>query len=343
MKYIQPIQIIGTQRSGSNMLRLMLNQFDEISAPHPPHILQRFVPLLPLYGDLENISNFNDLVNDVCELVERNPVPWTGVNFDRSEITARCKNRTLIEIFKVIYDLKAESDNASFWVCKSMDNVKYATELESSGMNMFYIYLYRDGRDVACSFKKAIVGEKHVYHIANQWASNQLACFDLKHKIESGRFLTVSYENLLQHPKKEMKRISSFLNISFKKEVFNFYHSEESKNTAIAGKMWENVSRPILKNNTNKYKVELTPLEIAIFEKQAGQILCQLGYSTDNTGILNGAPFTEMQLHEFNNENKLLKEKAEKSVDPEGMKLREKQESLLKQIREKNKREVSYY
>ena len=38
-------QFIGTQRSGSNLLRLMLNQLEGIYAPHPPHILKTFYPL----------------------------------------------------------------------------------------------------------------------------------------------------------------------------------------------------------------------------------------------------------------------------------------------------------
>jgi hypothetical protein len=335
MKYIQPIQIIGTQRSGSNMLRLMLNQFDEITAPHPPHILQRFYTLLPLYGNLDDKENFYALVNDVCRLVENNPVPWKGVILNRNEIIQRCKGNTLIEIFRVIYDLKAESNNASFWVCKSMANVKYASDFEVSGMKMLYIYLYRDGRDVACSFKKAIVGEKHVYHIANQWNSDQLECNSLEKKIEPARFLKVSYENLLHHPKKELKRISAFLKIQLKKEVFDFYNSEESKNTAIAGKMWENVSRPILKNNTNKYKTELTPYEIAVFEKQAGHSLQNLGYKLDASGILNGAPFSEKELNTFHQENNKLKEIACQFADPEGMMLREKQDQILIEIKEK--------
>lgn len=336
MKTIQPIQIIGTQRSGSNMLRLMLNQLNEIAAPHPPHILQRFFPLLHIYGDLQIASNFYSLVDDVCKLVECNPVPWTGVTFNRNEIIERCKNNSLIEVFRVIYDLKAESENAKYWVCKSMINVKYATQLEESGLNMRYVYLYRDGRDVACSFKKAIVGEKHVYHIANQWAANQKACIELEKNIEKSRFLKVSYENLLHHPKKEMKRICSFLNIELKKEVFDFYHSEESRNTAVAGKMWENVARPILKNNSNKFKTELTPMEIAIFEKQAGGVLQQLGYTLENSDLLNGTPFSESELKEFNNENYRLKEIANQSSDPDGMKLREKQDLLLKEIQKRN-------
>ena len=47
--------MIGTQRSGSNLLRLMLNQQPAIASPHPPHILERFMPLLPLYGNLDTL------------------------------------------------------------------------------------------------------------------------------------------------------------------------------------------------------------------------------------------------------------------------------------------------
>ena len=50
--------MIGTQRSGSNLLRVMLDGIEQIVAPHPPHILQRFLPLLPKYGDLADRSNF---------------------------------------------------------------------------------------------------------------------------------------------------------------------------------------------------------------------------------------------------------------------------------------------
>lgn len=70
------LQMIGTQRSGSNLLRLMLNQLPEMFAPHPPHILLTLYPLLPIYGDLMQDANFRKLIDDMCTLVELNPVPW---------------------------------------------------------------------------------------------------------------------------------------------------------------------------------------------------------------------------------------------------------------------------
>ena len=51
---MQAIFMVGEQRSGSNLLRLILNESSNIAAPHPPHILQRMMPLLPAYGNLNN-------------------------------------------------------------------------------------------------------------------------------------------------------------------------------------------------------------------------------------------------------------------------------------------------
>src|SRR5438445_5132235 len=100
-----PIFMIGIQRSGSNLLRLMLNELPEIAAPHPPHILQRMMPLVPRYGDLGKNKTFSLLVDDVCRLVERNPVPWEGVVLSRKDVAARCRNRNLVGLLEPLLNL----------------------------------------------------------------------------------------------------------------------------------------------------------------------------------------------------------------------------------------------
>ena len=92
----QAIQFIGTQRSGSNLLRIMLDQFPEVFGPHPPHILITFYPLLNYYGNLETTENFKKLINDVCTMVELNPVEWEGLALDRQKIFESCRKRTLL-------------------------------------------------------------------------------------------------------------------------------------------------------------------------------------------------------------------------------------------------------
>lgn len=125
------IFMIGTQRSGSNLLRLMLNQLPEIAAPHPPHILQRLTPLMSAYGDLQHDEHFNSLVDDVCRLVELNPVPWQGVELDRATIARRVSARSLMGVFEAVYEQATEAQDASTWCCKSLANIKFLPGMET--------------------------------------------------------------------------------------------------------------------------------------------------------------------------------------------------------------------
>jgi len=83
--------MIGCQRSGSNWLRTMLGQREDLIAPHPPHIMRDFLPIICKFGDLDDIDNLKILVDHVCSLVERNQVPWQDthnrdMHFDRVAI-----------------------------------------------------------------------------------------------------------------------------------------------------------------------------------------------------------------------------------------------------------------
>jgi len=83
---MSPSFMIGTQRSGSNMLRLMINQLSQVVSPHTPHIFERLYLLVDGYPDLENTNNFEVLIDDVCKLVELNPVEWEGFDLDRKDV-----------------------------------------------------------------------------------------------------------------------------------------------------------------------------------------------------------------------------------------------------------------
>ena len=49
--------MIGCQRSGSNWLRTMLSEREDLIAPHPPHVMRDFMPKLDVYGDLSDQRN----------------------------------------------------------------------------------------------------------------------------------------------------------------------------------------------------------------------------------------------------------------------------------------------
>lgn len=321
------IQFIGTQRSGSNLLRLILNQHDLISAPHPPHLLKTFVPLLPYYRAVYG-NSLQSLVEDMCLWVEFNPVPWTDIVLNREEIANKADS--IYDVFEQIYLQKAKVDKATLWCCKSTFNVHYVDELEKK-IKPFYIHLYRDGRDVAASFKKIVVGHKHVYHLAKQWHNEQMISLRFLQGIEENRKIHISYESLLDRPDEIVSAICSKLELEYDKKMLSYYTSEESQHTADSGKMWESVIKPIIKNNKGKFYDELTAEEIGIFEKVAGSSLEQLGY--ERVSSVKNDIILDVEKYELLN-TKMIAERRQKTTVKE-LQNRMKQEHLLEGIKQK--------
>lgn len=327
------IFMIGTQRSGSNLLRLMLQQLPHIAAPHPPHILHRFMPIMPTYGDLKHDENFAALVEDVCRLVELNPVPWEGVTLDRKKVARLCRERSLVAVFGAVYQALADGRGAQTWLCKSMQNTLFLPQIEAYFTDAKYIYLCRDGRDVAVSFRKAVVGEKHFYHIAKEWAETQRLALKHREVVPAERFTSVSYEDLTAHPEPTMRRLCAFLGVEYHPSMLEFHSSEEAKRAADSSALWGNVVKPIMTDNTRKFVREASAEDISIFESVAGDVLDALGYHRVHVRRGEERRFTASDIRWFDIENKRLKEDVLRGVDQEDLKRRDQQAALLAEIK----------
>lgn len=326
--------MIGTQRSGSNLLRLMLNQLTEIASPHPPHIFERIQPLIDSYGDLNNKNNFSQLVEDVCKLIELNPVEWQDVSLNRKEIVSRCKNdRSLAAIYGAVYDKYAEAQIAKTWCCKSLVNIHYIDIIEDYFDRPKYIYLYRDGRDVALSFQKAVVGEKHIYNIAKDWTQTQEKAIGLLDQIDTERVFCISYEDLTSSTRKVGQNLCNFLGVEYTESMMDFYKTSEARNAACSSKLWGNVTNPIMSNNCGKYITEMPEDEIRIFESVAGDVLDKLGYKRQLIKKGKELRFTNSDIESFNHLNKLKKNEITTIVDKQDIRRRERQSILINEIK----------
>lgn len=325
---ISAIQFVGTQRSGSNLLRVMLNAHSMISSHHPPHLLQTFMPLLHLYGDLSIPQNKRKLIEDCCEWVYANPVTWQPVSFDINAMNDHCSD--LIDIFQFIYKEKAKQDQAMIWACKSTFNIEYIHSIEER-IKPFYIYLYRDGRDVAVSFKKAIVGPKHIYAISKKWHEEQQLTLNFLKRLNADRFISISYESLLENPDKILKQLCEKLGIGFESDMLQYYKSGESMLTSQSGHMWENVSKPLIKSNSKKYLNELTDDEIDIFETVAGDSLKALNYQLEGAGK---RTINSSEIQNFLSEDLILRNISRSHADPKDLEMRRPHDQLLAQIKQ---------
>lgn len=328
----QPIFMIGEQRSGSNLLRLMLEQHPHITAPHPPHILQRMMPLLSVYGDLQKDSSFRQLIEDVCELIHRNPVPWDAVELSEEEIFRRCHERSLVSVYGAVMDLYAEAEKADYWMCKSMQNVRWLDDLERYFRRPFYIFLYRDPRDVCLSFMKAVVGEKHPYFITKKWVDIMRLCMVAREKIGPQRFYSLSYEALVTNPEHELQKLMEFMGLEYISAQKEFYHSRGAWEAAHASKLWENVEKPIMSSRIGQFRKGLTFDQIQIVESVAVDTMKTLGYDPEVITMADPLDFTPDFIERYDHENKELKHAMMMQCEPDDLARRSYQQALLEEI-----------
>ncbi len=330
---MEAIFMVGEQRSGSNLLRIMLGQATEIAAPHPPHILQRMMPLLPLYGDLQDEATFRLLVDDVCRVIECNPVPWENIlTFHRDDVARRCRAQSLIAIFGAIMEIYAEVNGKNKWLCKSMTNIRYAQELDAYFGKPKYIYLYRDGRDVVLSFTKAVIGDKHPYVIAHKWAELQRLCLQHRERVPE-RVFSLCYEELIADPEAVLRRLCPFLDIEYNERMLAGYTSTEASRTACSSSLWENLTRPIMRDNSQKFLQELSVEDIRIIEAVAGDCLDTLSYARVYVQRHEQILFDEDEIAVFHAKNHALIKRCEETTDAEDRARRRRQQQVLDKIR----------
>ena len=309
----------------------MLNQCEEIEAPHPPHILQIFQPLMQAYQQVFGKIFFTELVRDICDYVNVNPVRWQNFNCVSAEVIQHCKTETVVAIFNAIYTLKAQQKQAKYWCCKSMANLYFIPEIERENLQPFYIHLIRDGRDVAASFKNAIVGDKHVYFLAKQWQKEQQLAEEYGHEFAPERYVQIKYEDFIHNPQTTLEPVLNRLGIAWTQNILEYFKGDEAKSTAASGTMWSNVVNPVDRNNKNTFIKTLSESEIQLYETIAAHTLIKFGYGVEPNVKKN---ISETEIEFFKLENEIMKTNA-RNQHTTDVKSRSEQEKTLLNIRQK--------
>ena len=277
----EPVFLLSSERSGSNLMRVIMDSHREFSAPHSPHLIKTFVPLLPKYGDLRATENLAQLAEDMRTVVEIQLRNWPFVP-TTNQIIDGVKQKSFAGLINSIYRLAAENEGKQRSFIKDNGAIPLAAEVATLFPNAKFIYLVRDARDVALSWKKSPGHPGGVKEAARMWLQEQSdALYFLSLVCQTEKVLVVRYENLVADTQRQIETICSHVDIPFDENMLKFYEGREAKTSAEAAVGWANLTKPILSQNTAKYKSELSQREQRQIESIAGVPLKQLGYCLD--------------------------------------------------------------
>jgi len=282
-----PIFIIGTERSGSNLLRLILNAHSGIAVPHPPHILKFFSPLAASYGELTNDAALRQLVTDVLGLLRVHIYPWEiaitpeRITPGQAAIEGETRPKSLVGIFLALYDEYLRQSGKRRWGCKSTFVIDHVADVLVACPDARFILLVRDPRDVAVSSRRSIFSPFHPYFTALLWRRQQLTGARWLDSAASAKFHLMRYEDLIEHPEETVRSMCRFLGEDYQPQMLEFYRTPSARKSQELSASWRNVGSPIQAKNRNTFRRGLSADEIKLVEAVTGDLMTRFGYSLE--------------------------------------------------------------
>ena len=272
-----PCFIIGTERSGSNLLRLILNAHPDIVIPHPPHVMRYFGALEPKYGNLAEDARFRALVTDVLALVAAHIHPWEWIP-TVEDLVARARWRSVFGVYVALHEALLAHVGKARWACKSTFMIDHVEQVRQALPGARFLWLVRDARDVAASGRESVFSAFHPAYSARLWDEQQKKGLAAE---AGGDVLRVMYESLVAEPEAEVRRICAFLDEPFEPDMLRWFEKGEAVKSASLSESWKNTAAPMKKDRLARYRKDLSAEEIALVEEIAGDTLLAVGYPLD--------------------------------------------------------------
>jgi hypothetical protein len=184
--------LLGAERSGSTLLRLMLDH-------HP---------------DLSCMFESDFMLADATRMREDWHFRHSGLRLPDGDSTRR-------DLIADFFRQRAASSRKPVIGATFHHGFEHLPELFSDAA---FIHLLRDGRPVAASMvQMGWVGT--TYHGARQWAASLDAIDSIRDRISPERWLAVRYEDLVTDPRRTLSRICACLGVPFSERMLSYCES----------------------------------------------------------------------------------------------------------------------
>ena len=269
-----PLLILGVRRSGTTLLRVMLDRHSQIAVPDESY----FVPqLADRHLRRVDPDDFVDDLRRIDTLSEWN-VPLDKV---RARLTPRMP---VGEAIGSVYAVYAEEQGKTRWGDKTPMYMQNLRLLERLFPDARFVHLIRDGRDAALSFlamPRGIVTETWMHPrtpagFAAQWRTEVAAARRLGRRV-GPRYFEVRYEDLVADVEGVLRRICEFAGLAYEPAMATY----AGKVDVSAKPHQQRLMQPPTKG-VRDWRTEMAADDVASFERVAGDMLRELGYVTSH-------------------------------------------------------------
>jgi hypothetical protein len=216
-----PFFVIGAGRSGTTLLRLILAGHSRLHIPPETWFLRPLVRDFPLTGALTQ-PQFERAIETMVRH-ER----WPDMNIAADVLrrqAAALTQPTLVDLIDLVYRHLLDSSGKQRLGDKTPHYFAIVPELAMLYPEAKFIYLVRDGRDVAISWIDA--GWQRYYEPGFEWPAS-MAHLDHDRSAYPNHVLEVRYEDLVRQPAEVARRICAFIGERFEPAMLDWQDRTE--------------------------------------------------------------------------------------------------------------------
>lgn len=287
--------VVGVGRSGTTLLRLMLDAHPEMAVPPETH----FLPPL-----IDSFSRLRVTPERLLATIESAPQSgWPESGIEAQALLARLREIKPLnapDTIRAFYGLYAERAGKERWGDKTPRYVTTLAKLGRAVPEARFVHMIRDGRDVALSTNRRLVelrGSRPVpaERMAKRWRHRILSARGVAQVAD--RYLEIRYEDLVRDTETTLRRVCEFVDLDYN-PVMLAYHERASERLQEMNRERQRgdrrtltgeermqahamTTKPPSAERVEVYKTEMDPAYRQEFERFAGDLLAELGYEAD--------------------------------------------------------------
>lgn len=261
--------VVGCERSGTTLLRAMLDSHSELAMPPESYFL------VPLMKEPYAPQSFLDLLAE-----HRRFARW-GLPIEEVERELQdARPGDLAAAVRVLYRTYARSRGKSRWGDKSPGYVRRIRALAGLLPEAHFVHIIRDGRDVALSWLETPFGPGSITEAAERWRKDVRAGRRAGRKHAEDRYMEVRYERLVSRPKRVLRRLCDFARLGFEPGMLDYPRRADAIiEPTLEPQSHQRLHRPPT-SGLRDWRTQMDLADVRAFNRVAGDLLTRLGYET---------------------------------------------------------------
>jgi Sulfotransferase family len=292
---VQPAPfVVGVGRSGTTLLRMMLDAHPDLAIPPETHFIPQFIQAS---GRLR--FSPRSAVKTIREDENRR---WNDFGLEPEELQAELEgleNFNTADALRAFYGLYAKRHGKTRWGDKTPDYVRKMKKIQNTLPEARFIHVIRDGRDAGLSHNSRIArrGKDPVKpkEMARRWRKRIIKSRLDAEEVQG--YIEVRYEDIVTDTEGVLRRVCEHVDLEYDPAMLTYHERAEERLQEMAGALPAKKGRPEReagervaahaltmeppkKERVAVWKREMSEADNAEFEEAAGYILDELGYET---------------------------------------------------------------